>query len=299
MLLDERFNEEKYRRELWEGKNYRKDPNMSFIYSFASLSSAKEFELLRLVAHGCSCNQDVDLLRRVYQVATTNILCPSAHQYHEGYIKRLIKEDSCMPFGVDAMSREALINYWNGRVIELCKRVLQEVARSLVLLEKKGFDVEDILDDMHVFPDKEVRLSLCGVCSNPDRFLIDEDDRVIKVASIRVRFEEKWYQSDISWKKEIVFLQTALEYGIITCLDGLTGNEDTMTARFESPLFEPIDSSVYFSFDRDIFWTIDDKRILAEAIMGLLKDGKLKYRKDVVKTETYLSRMRAKKENNE
>lgn len=52
-----------------------------------------------------------------------------------------------------------------------------------------------------------------------------------------------------------------------------------MLARFVSTLFK---NSPYIQFDEDIFYTITDKRILANALNELIKEGTITLNNDIM-----------------
>lgn len=102
------------------------------------------------------------------------------------------------------------------------------------------------------------------------KFLNDSSQRVRKVANIRYNFEQNWNNLSDEEKERIDFLTTSIENGLIECWDGDIAykEKDKMFAMFVGKLIQG--ESWKPSFDSDIFYSIGDKRILANEINKLM-----------------------------
>lgn len=261
------------------------------ISNFENKGYADDFELVRCMACGCGFNGAAGNLTIIYKITKEKMLAPNSSKIPEKQLKSLIADNGRCPFGYESWSYERLVEWWDEEVVFKCERIMKEIVRSAVLLQYGDVQCKRILDELSTIDNQFCRLTVCGNIEDPSKFLIDEDERVAKVARIRLEFMQKWMNSSVDYKKQIAFLSTALDYGVIQCSDGLTGDADSISAKFESPLFKK-NTGWIGHFDRDVFSTIGDTRVLADYLNQLIEVGVIELQDDVLRTEKYLARMR-------
>lgn len=241
--------------------------NHAFGYIFATIK-------------GCDKNLDFDMLNFISMYAQYLLIEPNAKGWDEWGLRELIKNSGSWPGNIDEMSYEELIAYWNGEIIRTCERILNKV----VLVGSKHYEYYGpILEQLSMNANDSVRLYCCA---NLDysKFLNDSSPRVSKVANIRYQFEQKWngLSDDDNEKQRIKFLTAALEKDAIQCWNGGVGykEEDRTYAIFRSLLFK---GEIWQpEFDKDIFYTIQDRRILADTLNELIKEGKILFRDGIM-----------------
>lgn len=234
------------------------------------------FDYIFATIEGCDKKVDVSLLKFISMYAQYLLVNPNAKGWQEESLRELIKQSGVIPGNIDEMSFDELIDYWNKRIIEYCERILYQV----ILVGNKHQDYYGrIIEDLYTNENDTVRL-YCAANSDYTKFLEDSSPRVRKVANIRNQFYQKWHNISDSDndKPRIRFLKAALEKRAIQCYDGCTicSEEDKMYATFESLLFEkPISQ---FEFDSDIYYTISDRIILADALNEIIKKENISFR---------------------
>ena len=151
------------------------------------------------------------------------------------------------------------------------------------IIRNIDYDLEgfkDVLEQLSNSGSDMVRLYCCAKYDYT-RFLEDSDDRVRKVAKIRRDFDDKWDTLDDNEKERINFIYKALKIHAISLIDGHIGHtdghgnvlHDKVWASFLSFLFDDDNSKDQPEFDKDIFSTIADRRILAAEINDMIKRG--------------------------
>lgn len=240
-----------------------------------------DFDYILAIVKGCAKNLDLTMLSFVSMYAQYLLVEPNAKDWDYEGLMDVIRSSGTVPVMVDSMTYEELILYWNKWIIEMCEHILSEVIH---VGSKHISYCGTMLAPLQTCENDNVRLHCCA---NLDWsiFLNDSSPRVVKVANIRKEFDQKWSglasNLDLSAsyeKQRIEFLTSALEKNAIQCGSGdiRYPEEDKMLAIFRSLLFEgevKIDG-----FDADIFYTIQDKRILATTLNELIKEGKIVFR---------------------
>lgn len=237
-----------------------------------------EFTYIFAIIEGCEKTLDSDMLYLISIYAQHLLNEPNAKGWHQETLKELIKSTGWYP-DMDNMSHEELIEYWNERIINYCEHILEKV----IITGNKNYQYyHPILLELYNHPNDNVRLYCCANL-NWEKFLDDNCERVRKVANIRKNFFMKWHSAKLTKEEQqqIEFLTAAIKKNAIHCCDGCVGylEKDKMTALFKSLLFKK--SSWIRNFDKDIFYTISDKRILADQINQLIKEGKIVLRENM------------------
>lgn len=212
----------------------------------------------------CEKNKDIDALYDLYLQIAEVIRKPDEN-YMKGYHCELLM----------AGIVHIVAKLDNG-IDERCKKILQEMAES---------------------ENSVCRLAVCSCVDDYSQFLIDEDKRVVKIATARHNFDQMWQNASLEYKKEVLFLAKAIEYGLI---DGfLSPSEDLsrMCVTYGSILFDlPSDGRLDApNLDEDVFRYVTDLRLQAAAIYYYVHRGVVKLRFGVEKNKQYLARMREKK----
>lgn len=155
---------------------------------------------------------------------------------------------------------------------------------------------QKILQEMAMCPNTLCRLVVCSCGDDYSRFLSDMDERVVKVATIRRDFDQKWQTAPLEYKKGVMFFAKALEYGLIDRQLGfdLEADLDSQCVTYGSILFDIPDGQRIIDpeMDEDVFRYVTDLRIQGDAIYRLVCSGVLKLKGDVEQTEECLARFR-------
>lgn len=284
---------DEYLDSLWKGIGLKN--SIFTINNFYIVKDAKDYEVVTCIAHGCSVAKDTDTLWSIYNAISKKLIDPHSSQYTAGELKELIKRSGTSPCGYENFTWKELYTYWDEVVVKKCEEIMTEVIKSALILRDRDERCQQIIESMPYVDNVSCRIAVCGNIKDPTPYLIDEEERVAKIAEIRLNFERKWLNSPVEYKKEIEFIVTALEYGIIKVFDGLTIRDNKLSIQFESVLFS--NKTEYNDIDQDIVYNISDKRIFADAIYGLIKQGKITLANNVVKTSQYLQRIRQNKNN--
>ena len=287
---------DEYLDKLWEGIDL--DKSVLSSNGFVDIKDAKDFEIVRCISHGCGKAGNVDTLWQIYVAIKRKLEFPNSSKYFAGELRELIKKSGSYPPRYESYTWEELYIYWDAYVVEKCEKIMIEVIKSAILLKDKDERCLRIIEEMPYINNVFCRVAICGRIKNPTCYLIDEDERVVKVAETRLNFERKWLNSSTEYKKQVQFLVTALEYGIITIINGLTNHIDNkISIKFESPLFNSQNECDYFSIDQDIVYNIADQRIIADVINELINQEKITLASGVLKNNQYLLRIRKNKNN--
>lgn len=239
--------------------------NYAFSYIFAMID-------------GCDKKIDFDTLELISKSAESLLIKPDVKCWNKNSLKELVINSGCYPVKINEMSQNDLINFWESRVIKICESILQSVIQ---VCSRHTEYYGDIIERLSTNPNANVRLHCCAN-GNYIKFLNDSSQRVQKVANIRHNFEQNWNNLSDEEKERITFLTLSIENGLIECWDGDVAykEDDKMYAMFLGGLVQG--ESWNPSFDSDIFYSIGDKRILANEINKLVKEGKLILKKGAV-----------------
>lgn len=238
------------------------------------------FSYIFAVVDGCDKKLDFDILNLVSKYAECLLIKPNTKGWDKKSLKELIMNSNPCPVKINELSQKELISYWENTVVRICERILQEV---ILVCSRHSEYCGDIMERLSKNSNANIRLYCCAN-GNYNNFFNDSSQRVRKVANIRYNFEQKW--NDIAdndeEKERIIFLTSALKNDLIHCLDGEVPSmkEDKMFAIFFGELLQG--QTWYHSFDRDIVFAIEDKRILADEINKLVKEGKIIFKNGVV-----------------
>lgn len=234
-----------------------------------------DFKKIRALAHGAAAANNPSMLYHIYVIVRMKFRDPGAEEITNRNRLVTIVEDSGMYPDMSRMSIREISEYWNSRIKGYCIDIVREIIYSACKMEDNVL-CRKILDDYAKSPIKEIRLLMACAVSDPTKFLDDEDERVSKVAHIRADFEIAYQKMTPIDRMQNEFLVMALEAKNIKCFDGITGGhpEGYMCAFFDSPLFSK--NSGYIQFDEDVFYNIEDRRILADYINNLIKEGTIR-----------------------
>lgn len=212
----------------------------------------------------CEKNEDVDALYDLYLQIAEVIRNPDEN-YMKGYHCELLMA------GI-VRTAVKLGNGIDGR----CKKILHEMAES---------------------ENSACRLAVCGCIDDYSQFLIDENERVVKLATARHNFDQMWQNTSLGYKKEVLFLAKAIEYGLIDGILGLSENLSRTCVTYGSVLFDlPVGRRLDVpNLDEDVFRYVPDLRLQAAAIYYLVHRGVVKLRFGVEKNKQYLARYRGRK----
>lgn len=268
------FNWEKIRTtedNLWTGnfKNVEMDIN-KWINEY-------EWNYLRCVAHGCLINGNTDVLYLLFLSVNQLMQAPNAaKRTNTERLKQTIVNSGSWPENIESMSHQESVDYLNSKIVQGCERVMRQIIYSSVELQDHDKRCNEILDKLAKSNNKTCRLYCCGAVNDPTQFIGDQDERIKKVANIRLDFNEKWKLYSDDEKVTVNFLKTAINTNMIQCFDGLVGGipEGVMLANFRSPLFVN-GGTDYMTFDEDIFRNIKDNRILADELFKMIMRKKL------------------------
>lgn len=237
------------------------------------MSKEKVEEQRRYLAAGASLvdfekNEDVDALYDLYLQIARVIRKPDEN-YMKGYHAEILM--------AGIIHTAAKLN--NG-IHGKCKKILQEMAES---------------------ENSVCRLAVCSCVDNYSQFLIDEDERVVKLATARHNFDQMWQNASLEYKKEVLFLAKAIEYGLIDGFIGMSEDFARTCITYGSVLFDlPAGRRLdVLNLDEDVFRYVTDLRLQAAAIYYLIHRGVVKLRFGVEKNKQYLARMREKKKASE
>ncbi len=235
------------------------------------------FKYIFAVIEGCDKNLDFDMLNFISMYAQYLLVKPNAKVWEQEGLRELIENSGSYPCNIDRMTYDELVAYWNKRIVYTCERILNKV----VLVGNKHYEYYgSILEQLSTNSNDNVRLYCCANLNYPNKFLNDPSPRVAKVANIRYQFNQKWdrLNDNDNEKQRIKFLTAALEKNVIQCWDGDVGykEEDKVYAIFRSILLK---GEIWQpEFDKDIFYTIQDKRILADTLNELIKEEKISFK---------------------
>lgn len=231
------------------------------------------FDYIKAIVESCDKNLDMYMLNFVSIYAQQKMIVPKC-------VGSLENEIAKSGLRVNTTDYEELLSFWNDNIFKEYERILQQV---IIVGCKHKETYGPILVELINHPNDSIRLYGCayGIARF---FLEDSSQRVKKVANIRYNFEQKWnsLKSTDTEKQRIEFLTAAIEKGAIQCTDGFAEykEDDKMYAIFDSMLFRG--GFAQRGFDKDIFYTIPDKRILADTLNQLILEGEISLRESMV-----------------
>lgn len=240
-----------------------------------SLFKNHDFEYILKAVYKCEENLKVELLYLISIRAQNLLSNPNANMFTKEQLIELFKKTHCYPCGMETMEYKKLADAYNDSIVRCCEDILAKII-SVCSNNYEHFGL--ILEQLYENKNPNVRLHCCGK-GDYIRFLNDPSQRVAKVANIRYNFEEKWnsLSEDDNERKRIQFLMSSkIGYFIY---DVILPDDDKMCISFTTRLF--IGEKI-LDFDRDILETINDERILADAINELIKQGEIVLNYDVV-----------------
>lgn len=240
--------------------------NYAFKYIFAAIK-------------GCDRTINFDTLNFISIYVQHLLIEPNKEIWNEEVLKELMNNSGSHPFNIERMSYEEMLYEWDRKL----RQTYECMLKKIILVSSRHDKYRQILVQLSKSKNDNVRLYCCanGEYLN---FFNDPSIRIQKVAHIRCKFDKKWNNLDVNdiEKERIRFLTTALEQGVIECGNGdiYYSEKDQMFAEFSSMLFK---KAIWIDkFDKDIFYTIHDKRILADELNKLIKEGKLSFKDDMV-----------------
>lgn len=268
----EEYNEKKQLvNDLWDGKKTIADIDLVKFYKIID-----DYDILRAAAHGCSVTNDGDTLLVLYYLMLGKVKKPNAEKIKgRKELEKTIIASGAYP-DVTRMTHNELVEYWNSRIRGGAYSVLKEVITSAESVRFTSPVCSEIITSSTVSEDFNLRHFVACVTNNPGAFIDDPNENVRKVAFIRASLDMKLKTASEQEIQQITFIRSALKAKFIKCFDGLTGtvSDDTISARFESPLFA---ESPYVEFDKDVFYNIPDLTVTADEINKLIKDGTIKF----------------------
>ena len=210
-------------------------------------------------------------------------LSPNANEFSIEQLKEKIEQSGSGPVNLETMNYQEIVDYANKRIVQMCEKILCKLMmvrapKSDTVLEQ---EIKSVLAPLQKHPSEKVRLHYCANVDY-EPFLNDENRRLRKVARILDDFYHRYYFFSENEVKCNNFLAAAIITGAITVFDGDVRCErpDMMYASFSSLLFEK--GINVPEFDADICYTIDDKRILADVLMGYIKSGEIVMHSDIL-----------------
>lgn len=214
------------------------------------------FEILRMVISNCIKNQNTEFLKYIVSRCNEQVENPKTTGLNVSQKENILGFD--LSWYEERYSQEIIEDVLKNGITLNFRSMINRIIRNFNY-DLEGFN--DVLEQLSNSGSDMVRLYCCAKYDYT-RFLEDSDDRVRKVAKIRRDFDDKWDTLDDNEKERINFIYKALKIHAISFIEGVD----------LSFLFD--DNSKYQSgFDRDIFSTIADKRILAAEINEMIKRG--------------------------
>lgn len=240
------------------------------------------YDEIDAVLEGLAVNADSTVLHMLVLIAHRIYLSPKAEDLSDDAIKNLknrVKECNRETNALWGMDRDETVSFWNE---EIRLQMEQILCRTIVIIGKnKETYYKDYIGVLENHFSEKVRLYCCA---NIDfmPFLDDPSFRIRHVAALLKNFYTRYFIYDPDRVKQINFIVGALRTGAIDVCDGRKRSEDSsaMYASFSSPLFRKTVTNI--PFDRDIIYTISDKRVLADAILEFVSEGKIVFHPDIL-----------------
>jgi len=246
-----------------------------------------DWNFLRCTAHGCCVNGKTDLLSSITSFLHDTIQKPNSESITDTErLRYIIRNSGSYPSNIDTASQQELVDFRNWQLVRNADRVIQAITYWVSDLQDKDKKCGEIIEMLSKSPVRNCRLYCCGTVNDLKPFLMDDDERIKKVATIRATFDEKLETYSDDEKDLVSFLTSALDNGTINLFDGLipyfhedgTLRDDLVCASFQSVLFKQKGANTFIhEFDQDIFSTIKDLRILADALYELLSENKFTF----------------------
>jgi len=237
-----------------------------------SLFKNRDFQYILKAVSKCNETMNSELLNLISLSAQDLLSNPNANELDKEQLTELIKKTGCYPGNLERMNYKELIDFYNNCIIKNCEEILIQI----ILISSKNYECfGHILEQLYNSKNSNVRLHCCGK-GDYTKFLSDLSPRVAKVANIRYDFNKKWtsLSDDDIEKQRIIFLTSAVENGYIFGYESDTYlKEEETEVYFIGKLVE--ETSGYLIIDKDIIETINDRRIFANVINELIKQGKI------------------------
>ncbi len=225
------------------------------------------FKMLRKVISNCINNQNTEFLKYIVLRCNEMIENPKITGLNDSQKEEILGYD--LSWYEKSYSQEELASVLKDNIAFYFGLMINRIIRNIDY-DLEGF--KDVLEQLSNSGSDMVRLYCCAKYDYT-RFLEDSDDRVRKVAKIRRDFDDKWDTLDDNEKERINFIYKALKTHAISLINDGNVPPDKVWASFSSFLFDDDNSKDQPRFDRDIFSTIADKRILAAEINEMIKRG--------------------------
>lgn len=255
-----------------------------------------EFEYIFAILEGLSNNtrnRFEDLLHFIIIYANQLLNNPRSSIIPKEYAIHIILDNGLVPVSnfnaLEFSSNDQLMNILEPYIKENCLNIL---IQSVDLIMNSYYDTtnQDDLWQLSKSQNDMLRLAICSYGrynSLTSYYLDDSSPRVRKVAHIINNFNKM--KNDDDYSKSLNYIDFSLKNGIIECnISGKSEYEDKIDITFSSLLFK--EDVLVRDFDRDIFSTIKDKKILAWAVRELIEEGIITFRDSMVpKCFDYLS----------
>ena len=235
-----------------------------------------DFSWIYAAIDGCNQKLNYDLLNSISMNALRMAGKPIDEQIEASDLLEIIKSlGRNVPFG-DQMTRSQLINTYNYQIGKIKQHILTKVIE--VAYKNNGY-YGGILLQLASCDDDFVRLQCCAKTNLFPMFLNDSSKRVGKVAHIRNDFRQKMtmLSDDGTDKQRIMFLSEALKKGDIKLIFGDVLIECPLHDKIQVAIDGPLIKAYYAVRDKDVFETISDSDIRADALDKLLSTGEIKF----------------------
>lgn len=245
----------------------------------ADIFSNQKLDEIDDVLEGLDRKMDQTVLSLVILLAHRMYIAPNASEFDSFTLKGKITETRFIPNDLDVMTYDKLVEYWNNRI----KNKMEDVLCRTIKIARKYCDK----DKNNIYPkaiyflenhaSEKVRLHYCANI-NYEQFLKPENEpsfRIRKVAEQLSHFYRLYFFYDADRVAQINYLVAAINTGAIELHDGDVSYEniDIMHVSFSSPLM--VHSLAVPKFDRNLVYTIQDKRVLADELLTYISSGKL------------------------
>lgn len=241
------------------------------------------YDEIDAVLEGLAVNADSTVLHMLVLIAHRIYLSPKAEDLSDTAIKNLknrVKDVNHETNALWGMDRDETVSFWNE---EIRLQMEQILCRTIAIIGKNKETCynKDYFELLENHFSEKVRLYYCANIEFVP-FLDDPSFRISHVAALLKDFYNRYFIYDPDRVKQINFIVGALRTGAIEVCAGRKRSEDSsaMFANFYSPFFRKTISNV--PFDKDIVYTISDKRILADAILEYVSEGKIVFHPNIL-----------------
>lgn len=235
--------------------------------------------MFNAILDGCEKANNMDYLYLLYLRLNRRLIVPTLEElYNREAFENLIIRNGCFPSDIKSITDKELVDLYNRIVVDFCERVIKCILKIASKYQVKDESAAEIIEEAKNSISRDVRISACAVTYYPSSFLNDRDERIRKIALNRIMFEDKWKSYSFDEQKLIKLIINAINSNIVLIMDGLVGKEkeDEILAQISSNMFEK--SSSWFDMDKDIFYNVTDKRMLADIVYEKLLSGDIKFK---------------------